>query len=327
MFFSIIIPVYKVEDYLRKCIDSILIQSFEDFEIILVNDGSPDNSASICDEYSENERRIKVIHKSNEGSSAARNDGIKRATGDYLIFVDSDDYWEGTTALQSIYNRLQKNNVDVLLFGYKILNVKTGMFSISKSHYNSDLLSTSKIEEAIEYLFENDLFPGSAWVVVAKREMIRNENIYFEKGLIAEDVDWLIKLFSSINTIDSVSDVFYVYLKNRTDSISNTSGKIGVESILFILDKWVPLFLERNNDENSKFLLRFLAFHYSTVFLTYAYLTKNDKKLFKLRLKKYFFMFQYLNTFKTGIIKIVLITFGLDTGSILLAKIYKFLQK
>ncbi|MDT6814838.1 glycosyltransferase, partial [Enterococcus faecium] len=89
---SIIVPVYKVEKYLRKCVDSILAQTFTDFEVILVDDGSPDNSGKICDEYAEKDNRVRVIHKENGGLSSARNAGIDVARGKYLGFVDSDDY-------------------------------------------------------------------------------------------------------------------------------------------------------------------------------------------------------------------------------------------
>lgn len=90
---SIIVPVYKVEQYLNQCIDSILCQEFEGFEIILIDDGSPDLCPSICDEYEKKDSRVKVFHKKNEGLSEARNLGVKKAIGKYVIFVDSDDYW------------------------------------------------------------------------------------------------------------------------------------------------------------------------------------------------------------------------------------------
>src|SRR5688572_14059839 len=89
---SIIVPVYNLEDFLPNCIDSLINQSFNDIEIILVNDGSKDNSPKICDEYAESDKRIKVIHKKNEGVSIARNTGLKAAIGEYIVFVDGDDW-------------------------------------------------------------------------------------------------------------------------------------------------------------------------------------------------------------------------------------------
>lgn len=326
VFFSIIIPVYKVEDYLQKCVDSILIQDFKSFEIILVDDGSPDGCPLMCDDYALQDQRIKVIHKQNEGLSAARNDGIKISEGSYLIFVDSDDYWEGISALQSIYDRLEKSAADLLLFGYKILNVRTGKFSLSKTNYNGALLSSLRREDAIAYLFDNKLFPGSAWVTVTRRELIANHAIFFEKGLIAEDTEWLINLFSYVKSVDSVNDIFYVYLKNRTDSISNSSGVRGVKSLLFIMDRWVPKFLQNKNDKTSRYFLSFLGFHFSTLFLTYAYLSNSEKEFYKESVNKYYFLFDYTTMFKVKVMKIVLNVFGIKFGSVLLRKMYQFIK-
>lgn len=100
MRFSIIIPCYKVEQYLRQCVDSVLAQTFEDYEVILVDDGSPDGSPAICDEYGEKSDKVKVIHKSNGGLSDARNAGLDVAQGDYVMFLDSDDWWDDVDALK-----------------------------------------------------------------------------------------------------------------------------------------------------------------------------------------------------------------------------------
>ncbi|MBA1325633.1 glycosyltransferase [Enterococcus faecium] len=109
---SIIVPVYKVEKYLRKCVDSILAQTFTDFEVILVDDGSPDNSGKICDEYAEKDNRVRVIHKENGGLSSARNAGIDVARGKYLGFVDSDDYID-EDMYEILYENLKIHDADI----------------------------------------------------------------------------------------------------------------------------------------------------------------------------------------------------------------------
>lgn len=116
--FSVLIPVYNVEKYLRQCIDSVLAQNYDNIEIILVDDGSTDSSGRICDEYAEKDSRIKVIHKKNEGLLSARRTAVKAASGDYFAFLDSDDYWEYdllNTAIQTIEN----HNCDMIVFNYK----------------------------------------------------------------------------------------------------------------------------------------------------------------------------------------------------------------
>ena len=114
---SVIVPVYKVERYIRKCIDSILKQSFTDFELILVDDGSPDKCGKICDEYAAKDKRIKVIHKKNGGLSDARNAGLDYATGGYICFIDSDD-WIHKDLLKDNLERLVSENADVIIFNY-----------------------------------------------------------------------------------------------------------------------------------------------------------------------------------------------------------------
>ena len=117
--FSIIIPVYNVERYLNKCIESVVKQTYKNFEIILVDDGSPDSCPRICDEWAKKDDRIVVIHKGNGGLSSARNAGIKRAKGQYIGFIDSDDYWTESNFLEKIKDIVTENSVDVILFEYK----------------------------------------------------------------------------------------------------------------------------------------------------------------------------------------------------------------
>ena len=111
---SIIVPVYKTETYLRQCIDSLINQTFQDIEIILVDDGSPDNSPAICDEYAAKDQRIKVIHKQNAGVSEARNSGIDAAKGDFLMFVDSDD-WMEIDGCDILYNEYLQTGADTVI--------------------------------------------------------------------------------------------------------------------------------------------------------------------------------------------------------------------
>ena len=117
---SIIIPVYKVEKYLSRCMDTILNQTLKDIEIILIDDGSPDNCPELCDEYAKQDNRVKVIHKNNEGLGFARNSGLEIATGEYVAFVDSDDYVK-KSMFEELYNELKVNNLDVVFYNFRFL--------------------------------------------------------------------------------------------------------------------------------------------------------------------------------------------------------------
>ena len=114
---SVVVPVYNVEKYLRKCIDSIINQTYKNLEIILVDDGSPDKCGEICDEYAKKDNRVKVIHKKNAGVSSARNDGIDNATGEYIIFVDSDD-WLEDNAIEIMVDKLNEYDYDCVFCNF-----------------------------------------------------------------------------------------------------------------------------------------------------------------------------------------------------------------
>lgn len=133
---ELLIPVYNVEKYLHQCVDSVLAQDNKDYEIILVDDGSPDNCGKICDDYANKYSQIKVIHKENGGLSDARNFGIKVAKGDYLIFLDSDDFWKGTEVLSDLSKIVDIKPVDVVLYG-RTLVFEDGDFFL---HYILELL-------------------------------------------------------------------------------------------------------------------------------------------------------------------------------------------
>ena len=118
MFFSAILPVYNVEKYLEECVESFLRQTFSDFEVILVDDGSKDSSPAICDEYAKNDSRVKVIHKENGGQSTARNVGLEKAEGQYIVYLDSDDFITSDTFFEDIYNKIQETDSDIVLYKY-----------------------------------------------------------------------------------------------------------------------------------------------------------------------------------------------------------------
>ena len=119
MFFSVIVPIYNIEKYIKRCIDSVLSQTFDDFELILVDDGSPDNCPKICDEYAEKDHRIKVVHKENGGLVSARQAGISIAKGDYVFNLDGDDAIT-SDALMSAYNIILDTKADMVSFSYRV---------------------------------------------------------------------------------------------------------------------------------------------------------------------------------------------------------------
>jgi glycosyltransferase involved in cell wall biosynthesis len=281
---SVIIPVYKVESYLHKCIDSVLNQNFKDIEVILVDDGSPDNCPVICDEYASKDNRVKVIHKKNGGLSDARNQGIKTATGDYILFLDSDDYWEGTNALDNLVRTINQNQADVTLYGTKDINLVQNTANITRGFYNIAALQKNK-KTAVKSLFETAQFPGSAWVIAIKRSFVLENELFFITGIKAEDIDWLIHVFVKAQTFDAVNDAFYMYIKNRPGSITNTSDAKSAKDILFSVSKWRTL-LENNMTATNGYLLSYLASQYLTSHIVFSKVSKSEKKMLLPFIKK-----------------------------------------
>lgn len=224
---SIIVPVYNVEKYLPKCLDSIMNQTYKNLEIILVDDGSTDNSGIICDKYSEGDRRIKVIHKENGGLSDARNKGLDIAKGEYVGFVDSDDYI-AEDMYEYLYAFILENNLDVAMcascdvYEDKIIYPK-----------NFESIILDKKEKIIENIFINP-FGGAAVSVCSKLfkyDVIKN--IRFDFGKTYEDVYFLLKWIANTNNFGRGDKVKYYYVQ-RGESI--THQKFYNDKILDVVD-------------------------------------------------------------------------------------------
>ncbi len=211
---SVIVPIYNVEDYLDKCINSILNQTYKNLEIILVDDGSPDNCPKMCDEYAKKDNRIKVIHKKNGGLSDARNKGIEIANGEYITFVDSDDYLSND-CIELLYINIVKYDSDISIGGHQVVydNGK-----IINKYSNTEYVSTPK--EVLDKILYSDGIDLSAWAKLYKRNLFNN--IKYPVGRIYEDAATTYKLVDISDKISIISKPIYYYII-RNDSISNNS--------------------------------------------------------------------------------------------------------
>ncbi len=207
---SIIVPVYKVEPYLRKCLDSILAQTFTNFEVILVDDGSPDNSGKICDEYAIKDSRVRVIHKENGGLSSARNAGIDIAQGKYLGFVDSDDYI-AEDMYEVLYENLKFYDADIS--SVEIIPFRDDKYENTSKEKKEILLNK---KEAIKSVLEGTDFYAYAWNKLYRKELFYN-NRYLE-GETFEDAYIIIDILLETDKIIVSNEEKYFYLQ-RNDSI------------------------------------------------------------------------------------------------------------
>lgn len=210
---SVIVPIYNVEQYLDKCVESLVNQTYKNLEIILVDDGTKDKSGEMADLWSIKDERIKVIHKENGGLSDARNAGMKIATGEYITFVDSDD-WINYKMYAILINNLEKYNADISVCAVKKV-YKEDVVN-EKQVVNKEEICVFTSEEALENLLDEGIFKQTVWNKLYKREVI--DGIYFEFGKIHEDEFWTYQIFGKCEKIVYTVEQLYYYLQ-RSGSI------------------------------------------------------------------------------------------------------------
>lgn len=209
---SVIVPVYNAEKYLSRCIDSILVQTFTCFELLLVDDGSTDCSGRICDEYAKRDTRIRVIHKENGGVSSARQIGIDNAYGIYSIHVDSDD-WVSSDMLYEMYNKIEKDEADILISDFYTENVKGSFYQCQKTQSKTSF-------DILTDILRNNLF-GSLWNKLIRHSLYKEYNVRFIKGVdYCEDVLVLSQLLLNDLRISFIHKGFYHYEQFSNDSIT-----------------------------------------------------------------------------------------------------------
>lgn len=220
---SIILPIYNVEKYLDRCMDSLLNQTLKDIEIIMVDDGSPDNCPQMCDEYAKKDSRVKVVHKKNGGLGFARNSGLDIANGEYVAFVDSDDY-VGLDMYKTLYDRAEVDKCDAVFCGFRT-EVRQNKWMYS-DEVDADKLWRGKDVQ----LFMLDmiasgagvkaerLYQMSVWHSIYKRSIIEDNHLCFvsEREVASEDIPFQIDFLSKVNTVAYIKETFYSYCLNGT---------------------------------------------------------------------------------------------------------------
>lgn len=257
---SVIVPIYNTEEYLEECIKSILAQKFQDLEIILVNDGSLDDSLSICRKYEKVDCRVKVFDTLNRGVSVARNLGMSHAVGDYITFVDPDD-WIAPEMYQEMYDNITTHSADVCMCG--INNFKDGKVIFRDYLTSKDVLYLKN--EVLDKLLPNILGPqklkieertimGSVWRLLIKRNILFDHNLLFKQNLsLSEDYLFCINLFLKTNRVYLLKECYYFY------RLTNQSAVHQYREGLFELQKELYGYTEQiilNNEMYEKYQLR-----------------------------------------------------------------------
>lgn len=231
MRFSIIVPVYNVGEYLNKCVESILCQTYQNFELILVDDGSTDNSPQICDFYEKKDSRIKVIHKSNGGLSSARNEGIKSSIGDYIIFIDSDDYWSNDSFLRCVNENIDEDEKkSIVAWSFEKVTTDNYIYKDVAS------IRQYRLDNDYKELIKTGKIFASAWFIAISRCLFNNNSLFFEENVKSEDVEWFARLLNIVESINYIDGKYYAY-RQRENSISNITNKKTIDDLKSHINK------------------------------------------------------------------------------------------
>lgn len=296
---SIIVPVYNIAQYLNDCVQSILAQSFQDWELVLVNDGSIDQSPMLCEEWAKKDTRIRVVHKVNGGLSDARNAGLLEAKGEYIHFLDGDDYYVSDNVLQTLMEQVEQyQQPDTLLFCRVDKYEDTGKENKERS-YDTDFINQALSATIIfEHLLRTQRFNMSACFQIMRREFLMDNQIFFEKGLLSEDVDWSMALWQHLKTVKAVNCYGYCY-RHRSASISTLLSIRTYQSYQYMFQKWIPR-LQENGAKLAQLQLNYLAFLFPTLLYGFFLLPQHDRRSAYVLLKEMKAVLQYSATRKSN---------------------------
>lgn len=307
---SIIIPIYKTEEYIEECVNNILSQASQDVEIILVDDGSPDRCPHICDAFARSDARVKVIHKENGGLSSARNAGMLAASGRYVTFVDSDDLI-CSDSIQKILEWIRKGDADIC-FLQAVKFYPDGTRQNLGECVAGEPLRGSSREEAVKYLASRPKYPGSAWAKLYRREFLSENDIHFPYDRrYSEDLSFLRDCILRAERFDALDFPFYQYRQNRQGSITNqVTAKNFNDLFLFVSETAEKLDARTRGDPVAKSFMRFVAYEYLILLYLYTRIPTEDKMDALSKLKKFAWTLEYAASTKEKAAGLICKVFG-----------------
>lgn len=270
---SVIVPIYNAEKYLRQCVDSIVKQNLDDIEVILVDDGSPDRCPEICDEYVSRYSYFKVIHKSNGGVSSARNVGITNSIGEYIVFIDSDDWWNPNVDMNKVVSyAFQNQQIDIIVFNIIHYIEGEGTYKRTENQLFSRI-PTDSVENYYSFLVSNGNMQVAPINKIIKREFLAKNNLYFKDGIKSEDNEWMIRVLRCLSTVGVIDEPIYIYRYRRIGSLSNTIQRKNIEDLLDMIDASIQ-YTNTYSSERGNIELSYCSYLW---FMTLGLLSKCSK--------------------------------------------------
>lgn len=325
---SVIIPVYKVEDYLERCVKSVLNQDYRDMEIILVDDGSPDRCPQMCDDLALTDERIVVVHKSNGGLSSARNAGIEIAKGDYLVFLDSDDQWaEGQ--LSRLMSQIGDADVDMVVFDF--IDVHEG--GILKKRHEGDFYANEfVVYDKLDYykkIISHGGLREAAYTKLFPRKFIVDNQLLFCLGITGEDTEWMFRLLRVARKIAVSNVALYLFTYGRIGSIQNSIKAKNIHDIINTIAKSEAYCGAQPDASTNKYELEHCSYLVANAIgLVLHIKDKQQQKelLTLLESKSYLLKHAYASNPKTKKVRMVYKLFGFRF-LVLFLKLFMYLKK
>lgn len=290
---SIVVPVYNTGKYLAQCVGSVIAQTYTNIEILLIDDGSTDNSGSICDRLAEKDDRIKVWHIPNSGSGHARNTGIRYARGEFVLFLDSDDFWAEKEGLQKVirYYYSLPTPVDFIVLKFKYFYEKDRLFKTLPDYTFEE---NSPKTEKLNQLVASGHFPVSPCIKFTKRRFLTDQSLFFPEGVTTEDIPWSLESFLRCSDFAVLNDDFYTYRRQVSSSVTHSVSEKKFNDLLTIVENHIEEVKETIADSSlQSVLFSFWAYQYSILMGMYALFSSSSKKSYFRRLKKYRWILQY----------------------------------
>lgn len=310
--FSIIVPVYNTEKELERCVRSVTCQSFRDFELILVDDGSKDRSGAICDAFAAEDSRVVAIHQQNAGSSEARNTGIRAAKGRYLLFLDSDDLWDDSDALEGLYGVIEKEPVDVVCFGVKIYE-DDGTF-VKERLPKAYLCEDRSKETVLRHLIYSNQYFSASYVKALRREFFMENKLFFVKGLLSgEDGEWSARVMVCCHSIGVFPNAFYKRIRRKEGGITSSIGKKNILDVFRAIENGLVFVEQRAETQELRDLyLEYWAYQYAMLYsLAYRLHKDPDYGMIIDRFRQYKWLLKYDHVKKVKGVRSLTAAFGI----------------
>ena len=314
---SIIIPVYNVEEYVGDTIESVLRQTYKNMEILLINDGSTDRSERICKQYVDAYDYIFLFNQQNSGLSSARNAGIRKASGDYMIFLDSDDLWENNLLATVVASLQMTKNIDYLFFRHYEYFERTGKKIEKFLKIDPNTISQLNGLETLSYVLEKEKnFPWYACLAIVRKDFILKNNLLFEVGRSYEDVIWTPTILMKAINICFIDKALYVYRRDREGQITSQLSYKNLRDSIFVANYWVNNIEQLTQlEENRNQLINNVITRYYYAIWFSGFLNNRDRKLVWSDIAEHTYLLGFANTPIQRSTKVLLTCIGLPRTS------------